>query len=338
MSVNFVTGATGIIGSHVVLKLLEAGQTVIAGKQKNSSVEAVEKLFSYYTSESKHLFDKIKWVDIDVCDIFSIDEVLNGVTQVYHCAGYVSFDKRNREKLFKINEGGTANVVNACLSKEVPLCHVSSIVTINNLDYKTDLTEEVFWKASGKESDYAISKYNAEREVWRGIEEGLKAVIVNPGVVLSPGYWNQSSSRIFSTCYKGNLFYTLGNAGLVSANDVAKIMIRLSEEKQYANRYIVIEGNYTFKELFAQVQHNFGKSKPKINASKTLLQLGRIADGISSKLKGTEPALTKSIINSALNKQRLSNNKIRRTLNYEFEPVNRVIERVCSIYLDHKGK
>ncbi|MGZ4090066.1 MAG: NAD-dependent epimerase/dehydratase family protein [Bacteroidia bacterium] len=190
---NLVTGATGIIGSHVVLKLLQANKPVVAARQKNSDVAAVEKLFAYYTKESARLFQKIKWVEVDVCDIFSVEEALDGITIVYHCAGYISFDRRNREKLFKINEGGTANVVNACLLKNVTLCHVSSIATINNLDYKDNLDETVFWKTSGRESDYAVSKYNAEREVWRGIEEGLRAVIVNPGVVLSPGFWNQSS-------------------------------------------------------------------------------------------------------------------------------------------------
>ncbi|MBA3663817.1 MAG: NAD-dependent epimerase/dehydratase family protein [Bacteroidetes bacterium] len=334
---NLVTGATGIIGSHVVLKLLEASQPVIACKQSSSDVSRVETLFSYYTSKSKELAQKIKWIEADVCDIFSIEAAMEGVSTVYHCAGYVSFDKRNRQKLFKINETGTANVVNACLERNVALCHVSSIVTINNLDYKNDLTEEIFWKTSGKESDYAISKYNAEREVWRGIEEGLNAVIVNPGVVLSPGFWEQSSSRIFSTCFRGNMFYTLGTAGLISAMDVANAMIKLTDGKHYANRYILVEENYTFKEMFDKIQEAFGKRKPFINASAGVLQIGRVADGILSKFNKREPALTKSIINSALNKQRLSNEKIKKTLGYTFEPINEVIGRICKLYLkEHK--
>jgi nucleoside-diphosphate-sugar epimerase len=336
--VNLVTGATGIIGSHVVLKLLEAGLPVLAGRQKGSDPKRVEQLFAYYTPDYKKLYEKIKWIEIDVRDLFSIEEALEGVSHVYHCAGYVSFDKRKRKKLFQINEGGTANIVNACLLKKVSLCHVSSVVTINNLDYKTELHEEVFWKTSGKESDYAISKYNAEREVWRGIEEGLNAVIVNPGVVLSPGFWNQSSSRIFSTCYKGNLFYTMGTAGLVSASDVANIMVQLSEKKQYANRYILIEGNYSYKELFDAIQENFGRAKPKINATRFVLQLGRIADGIVSSFTKSEPALTKAIINSALNKQCLSNQKIIKTLGYKFEPMATVIPRVCSFYTSDARK
>jgi dihydroflavonol-4-reductase len=328
---NLITGATGIIGSHTVLRLLQAGKPVIACRQKGSDISKVEKLFSFY--QSPDLFEKIQWADVDVCDIFSIEEALEGVHTVYHCAGYVSFNKRDRKKLFKINETGTANVVNACIDKNIVLCHVSSIATINNLDYKSRLTESVFWKTSGRESDYAISKYNAEREVWRGIEEGLKAVIVNPGLVLSPGFWDQSSSRIFSTCYKGNLYYTLGNVGLVSANDVAAAMIQLTEGKHFANRYILIEGNYSFKDLFCQVQRNFGKKEPSINASAGMLKLAWIINAVSSKFTKKEPALTKSIISSALNRQQLSNEKVIQTLGYAFEPIPRVISQICSFYL-----
>lgn len=331
---NLVTGATGILGSHILLKLLLEQKPVMALKQKNSDIQKVKRLFSYYTKDADSLFEKIKWIEGNVCDIFSFEEALEEAAAVFHCAGFVSFDKRERKKLFTINEQGTANVVNACLRKNIPLCHVSSIATLHNLDYNSELTEEVFWKRSGRESDYAISKYNAEREVWRGIEEGLKAVIVNPGVILSPGFWNQSSSKMFTTCHKGNLFYTDGNAGYVAAEDVADAMIRLMEKRLYGNRYILVEGNYTFKNIFDQIQSGFNKTKPFINASRFTLHLGRIADGIVSGITGRERVLTKALINSALNRQTLSNKKIKATINMEFQPVNHVISRICGIYLE----
>jgi nucleoside-diphosphate-sugar epimerase len=333
---NLVTGATGIIGSHVVLKLLQDGKPVVAGRQTGSDINKVKQLSAYYNAQE--LFNKIKWANIDVCDIFSIEEAMEDVSTVYHCAGYVSFDKRNREKLFKLNESGTANVVNVCLEKGVVLCHVSSIGTINNLDYTAPLNEAVFWKKSGRESDYAISKYNAEREVWRGIEEGLKAVIVNPAVVLAPGFWDQSSSRVFTTCFKGNKFYTLGNVGLVSARDVADCMIQLTERKHYANRYILVENNYRFKDLFDMIQSGFGKPLPGIRASRSLLIIGSWADGILSKLRGKEPALTKALVQSALNKQTLSNAKIRETLGFHFEPIPALIGKICNFYLQDRKK
>jgi nucleoside-diphosphate-sugar epimerase len=334
---NLVTGATGIIGSHVVLELLKRGQPVVACHQKNSDLEKVRKLFSYYGPENDHLFAKIKWVLVDVRDVFSIEETLEGISTVYHCAGFVSFNKKDKKKLTVLNETGTANVVTACLTKKnVALCHVSSIGVINNLDHTEALHEGVFWKTSGKESDYAISKYNAERQVWRGIEEGLEAIIVNPGVVLSPGFWDQSSSRLFETCYKGSPFYTNGTTGYVAASDVAACMIDLMEMRLYANRYILVENNYSFRHIFNLIHKNFGKPEPAYEASKALLQVGKWFYGFVSFFTARDPKITAALINSAFNKQTYSNAKVKQALNRPFKAIDETIALICKSYLNEK--
>lgn len=337
---NLVIGATGILGAHVVLQLLQNNQAVIAGKQKTSDLKKVEKLFSYYDPNYKQFFEKIKWVDIDVTDVYSIEEALEGITSVYNCSGFVSFNKADRKKLFQINEGGAANVVNACLQKNIAaLCHVSSIATVNNLDYIVPLNESVFWKSSGKESDYAISKHNGEREVWRGIEEGLNAVIVNPGVILSSGFWDQSSSQLFNVCYKGNKFYTDGKAGYIAAQDVAACMITLVEQRLFANRYILIEENYSFKEILSLIQTQLNQPKPSINAGKNLLNLARIMDAFICMFSGKPCRITKPVIHAGLNKQVFSNAKIKAVFLKGFIPVNQAIEKICKDFLaDKKGK
>lgn len=336
---NLVTGATGIVGSHVVLALLQNNQPVIACKQKNSNTKRVEDLFAYYSPDYKILFERIKWVDVDICDIFSIEEALANVTNVYHCAGFVSFNPKDRKKLLAINETGTKNVVDACLHKGIrALCHVSSIGTIHNLDYRQILTEEVFWKKSGKESDYAVSKYNAEREVWRGVEEGLNAVIVNPGVILAPGFWNQSSSRLFDSSYKGNKFYTNGFGSYIAATDVAKVMIRLVNEGVFGQRFILVENNYTFHNILSHIQTSFGKPAPGINASESLLAIARVLEGFTSFFTGKERKITKALSNSAFNKQLFSNQKVKTALNIEFRPTHEVIKEICNYYLSLKAK
>jgi len=328
---NLVTGATGIIGSHVVLKLLQDNKPVIACKQKNSDLRKVEKLYTFYGQ--KHLFEKITWKEVDVCEVFSIEEALEGISTVYNCAGFVSFNKKDRKKLFRINETGTSNVITACFEKKIQaLCHVSSIATLNNLDHKEPLHENVFWKTNGKESDYALSKYNAEREVWRAMEEGLNAVIVNPGLVLSPGFWDQSSSRLFDTCSRGNMFYTSGSAGYISAKDTAAIMIELTEKKHFANRYILVENNYSFKNILDLVSVNLGKSKTSIKANRFILQSGRFCDFFRSKLTGKEQVLTKAVINSALNNQTYLNTKVKEALGYNFMPIEAEIIEICRFF------
>jgi len=337
--VNLVTGATGILGSHMLLELLLNGEEVVACKQENSNVLQVEKLFSYYVSDFKTLFLKIKWVVVDIRDIFSIEVALEGIHTVYHCAGLVSFDKKDKKKLYEINVQGTANIVNACLSKKTAaLCHVSSIGAINNADYKLPLHEGVFWKTSGRESDYAISKYNGEREVWRGVEEGLSAVIVNPGVILSPGFWTQSSSRIVETCYNGNRFYTSGVTGYIAAGDVSKIMYALINMRKFHNRYVLIENNYSFKHIFDCIHSGLKKPVPSFKVSKTLMQLAGYINGFVSLFTGKPPRINKSIINAAFNQQSYTNKKIRETLNFNFIPVDLAIDQICKHYLFEKLK
>lgn len=336
---NLVTGATGILGSHVVLSLLQNNQPVVACKQSTSDVKKLLELFSFYTKDYKQLFEKIQWRDVDIRDIFSVEEALEGITQVYHCAGFVSFNANDRKKLRDINELGTKNIVDACLYKAVSgLCHVSSVATINNLDYTLPLTEEVFWKTSGKESDYAISKYNAEREVWRGIEEGLNAVIVNPGVILSPGFWGQSSSRLFETCYKGNRFYTDGLASYVSAKDVAESMVQLMSKQLFNNRYILIEDNYTYKDVLGWIQSDFKKAVPVYNTPKLALNLARWLEPIFTLFTRKERQLSKPIIHAAFNKQIFSNTKIKEALGFKFSSTRLVIEQMCRYHNNSSSK
>jgi len=335
---NIVTGATGIVGSHVLLALLQDNQEVIACKQKQSNTQNVKKLFACYTSESDVLFNKIKWVDIDLKDQFSLEDAFEGADCVYHCAGFVSFNSFEKKQLMEINVNGTQNVVNACLTKKVDtLCYVSSLATLHNLDAKTAINESVFWKTSGKESDYAFSKYKAELEAWRGVEEGLKTVIVNPGVVLSPIFWNQSSARMFNTCYKGNKFYPPGNTGYVAARDVAACMLQLVKHQQFGQRFILIEGNYSFKTIFTHIQKAFNKRPPSIQTSKLVLKLGWFVESILAFITDRPAILTKALINSALNKQEYSNQKIKHTLAYQFEPSLKCIDMICLEYLKDRG-
>ncbi len=335
---NLITGATGLVGAHLALQLLQQHKPVTAVKRAESDISKTKKLFSYYTTDSEALFNQIKWVNADVTDIYSILEALEGIETVYHCAGYVSFNEKDKKQMHAVNAIGTANVVNACLEKNIKaLCHVSSIATLQNPDITKNIDESVYWKASPRASDYAISKYNGEREVWRGIEEGLKAVIVNPGLVIGPGFWNQSSGKLISTCYKGTPFYTNGSSASVSATDTAACMIRLVELKQFDKRFVLTAHNYTFKELLSLIHKAFGKKEPSMEAGKTLLKLGMWLDALRYKLTGKEQVITRATVTAGLEKNTFTNKRIKETLRIEFEPLAETIQFVCNAYLkDHK--
>ena len=328
-----ITGATGTIGAHVALKLVQQNNEVICIKRAGSDINKTKKIFSYYTSDYEKLFNKIKWVDADICDIFSLLDVLDGVETVYHCAGLVTFNGKREKELFKINVEGTANIVNACLEKSVKaLCHVSSIATIHNPDITLNINESVYWKSSPNVGNYAISKYNAEREVWRGIEEGLNAVIVNPAIVLSPGLWNQSSGKLFDMCYKELSFYTNGAGAIVDVNDVADCMIKLVEKKLFNNRFILIENNYTYKEILSKIHIEFGKKVPRYLATKPLLILADIAESIRCSFSKKEPVITKEAARASLDSNTYSNSKIKTALQFSFKSFDESLKFICNCY------
>lgn len=282
---------------------------------------------------------KVRWVDLDLNDVFSIEAALEGVDTVYHCAGFVSFNRNHRRQLMEVNHEGTRRLVDACIHKKIgAFCHVSSLATLHNLEHTGLLNEQVFWKKSGKESDYAVSKYNAEREVWRAIEEGLNAVIVNPGVVLSPGFWDQSSSTIFKTCYKGNLFYPPGNTAYVHAADVAYCMVSLTEKQRFGERFLLLENNYTFRQIFSLIQVAFHKKPPSVRAGRFVLTVGWMAEAILAFFTGRSAVITRAIINSALNTQLYSNQKIKEALNLEFISTGKAIEEICMAYEKEHGR
>lgn len=331
---NLITGATGLVGAHVALKLLQQGKSVVAIKRVGSDVLKTKKLFSYYTSEFENLFNKIKWVDADISDIYSLLDVLDGIDSVYHCAGFVSFNSKDKRQIHSINTQGTANVVNACLEKKTKaLCYVSSIATLQNPDIVKNIDESVYWKSSPSASDYAISKYNGEREVWRGMEEGLNAVIVNPGIILGPGFWHQSSGKLIETCYKGNPFYTEGSSATVDAKDVAACMIKLYEEKHFGKRFVLIENNYSYKEILSKINKALGKKAPYISAGKPLLILATWLDKFRCLFTGKQPIITKQTITSSLEKNTFNNARVKQAINYQFTSLNETVVFVCNAFL-----
>lgn len=331
---NLVTGASGLLGTHVLFALLKQGKTVVATKRPTSDISEVERVFSYYASNYKELFKKIIWRDVDFNDVIGLDETLKDITCVYHCAALVSLNNGDRNQLLKTNTEGTANLVNACLNNKIEaFCFVSSIAVLQNPDVKGDLDETVFWKSKPNQNVYSLSKYLAEQEVWRGIEEGLNAVIVNPGVIVGPGNWDRGTGKLFSVSYKGVLFYTEGMNGFIDVNDVAGIMISLMDKKIFGERFVLVENNYSFKYILDNIHKALDKSPPKINAGKAFLNLGRILTFLLPK----DLKINASMIDTLLSKTTYSNNKIRKYLDYKYTPIQDCIRFTANVYKKYRA-
>lgn len=320
-----------MVGAHLLLNLAENETAIRAIYRSPKGIEKTKSLFKRYQKE--HLFSNIEWLQADIIDVPSLEIAFKNINYVYHCAGFISYDPNDENLLRKINIEGTANVVNFCLAYQIKkLCHVSSIAALGDLaSHETEITEETEWNPESPHSDYAISKYGAEMEIWRGQQEGLNVVIVNPGVIFGAGFWNQGSGLFFSSIKKGFPFYTNGSTGYVGVNDVVKIMVQLMNSDIVGERFTLMSENLSFKEVIFKIAENLHAKKPKIDAKPWMTSLAWRLDWFVSNFFGTKRRLSKYTANSMHSSDFISNVKIKKALNFEFQSIDDVVKEVVSV-------
>jgi nucleoside-diphosphate-sugar epimerase len=331
----FVTGGTGLVGAHLLFELTSSGKNVKALKRETSNLEQVLKTFSCYSETPDKLFQMIEWIDGDILDYFSLENILSGVTGIYHCAAIVSFDPKERKKMIANNVEGTANIVNAAIENGVKkICHVSSIAALGRLENGQLVTEETNWVPSKKISGYSESKFFSEAEIWRGIEEGLDAVIVNPSIIFGPANWETGSAKMFKTIWDGMKFYTKGITGFVDVRDVVKAMVLLMEEKNFGTaknqRYLLNAENLSYQDVFFQIADALEKPRPKYFASNLLLQfVWRAAKSVS--LLTRKPALiTRETVANSNVIYKFDGSKITRQFNFGYRPISETIQQTAA--------
>ena len=328
-----VTGASGLLGSHLILALLKNGYQVKALATAETSKNKALQTFKAYNADEV-LFNKVTWCFGNITDSEFLFEILEGVDYVYHCAAVVSFSPKDIENMNHINVKGTEALVNMCLLRKIKkFCHVSSVAALGKNTDSDVITEETHFVNSPQNSNYGISKYNAEREVWRASEEGLQVVIVNPSVILGPGDWLTGSSNMFSSAYKGLKYFSDGVTGFVDVRDVAAIMIKLMESNINHQRFIVCAENLPYSEVFNQIHDNFGKKRPSIKASIFLAAIVWRIEKIKALLTNTNPLITRETVIAAFQKVHFSNQKVKTALKHEFIPIKKSLETICKIYL-----
>jgi len=321
-----VTGGTGFIGAYIIKELVEKGYAVRAIRRSN-------KLPFFISTD---ILNKVEWVSGDVLDVISLNEAMQDVDAVIHSAAVVSFDKRDRAQMYNTNVDGTANVVNLSLENGIKkLVHISSISALGRTATGEKVDEEKKWLNSKLNSHYGISKNKAEMEVWRGMGEGLDAVIINPSTVLGFGNWHDSSCAIFKNSYKGFPWYTRGVNGFVAVEDVAKIAVLLMESNITEERFIINHENWEFRKLFDVIADGFRKKHPKWEATPFLSSIAWRVERIKSFLKNAKPLLTKETARIALSKTYWQNDKILKALpGFSFMALESSITKACKNYAD----
>lgn len=329
-----VTGGTGLVGAHLLYDLAKTGKKVRALKRASSSITNVEKTFGYYHNHPHELLKLVEWVEGDVTDVYSLLEAMEDVTDVYHSAAMISFDPRDHAMMEKINIEGTANMVNAALDKNIrKFCHVSSVAAIGRPEHPQTITEKLVWKNSPGNSRYSISKYGAEREVWRGAEEGLNTVIVNPGIIIGPGNWITGSTAMFNVAYKGLKYFTEGVCGFVDVRDVTKAMIQLMESDITSERFILTSENLSYRNFLSLLHAEMRRPAPSVKAGKFMTGIAWRAEKLRSVFTGAKPLITRETVTAAHEESYFSNEKIRKMLSFDFIPVERSLKDTSHHYI-----
>ncbi|MBU3659334.1 MAG: NAD-dependent epimerase/dehydratase family protein [Flavobacteriales bacterium] len=324
-----VTGATGLLGSHLLYELISNGESCVALCHSKSKILQVTDLFKFYNpTKADEYLKKITWKEGDLLDIFFLKELFNGITHVYHCAAKVSFFKADFSECMRQNREATANVVNFCLKYKVEkLCYVSSTAAIGN-NPKGLTTESDKWEIEDNNSGYSISKFSAEKEVWRGIEEGLSAVIINPCVILGPGNWESGSLSIFKTGKKGLLFYPSGSNATVDARDVAFCMRHLMNSNIQSERFLCVGTNQSFKDLFTNVCSIMKSSIPKYQAPKSIALFFATILEFFSRFSGKKSGLSVETVHSAYKNISYDVSKIKVAVPVKFKTLQETVENV----------
>jgi len=324
-----VTGATGLLGSHLLYELISKGESCVALCHSKTKINQVETLFRYYNpAQATHFLAQITWKEGDLLDLFFLKELFKSITSVYHCAAKVSFFKSDFTECMRQNREVTANVVNLCLKYKVEkLCYVSSTAAIGNNPLGAS-TEKDNWEADANNSGYSVSKFSAEKEVWRGIEEGLNAVMINPCVILGPGNWNSGSLSIFKAGSNGLLFYPSGSNATVDARDVAFCMRELMHSEIQSERYLCVGTNQSFKELFTTICTKMGTKTPKYKAPKSLALVIGFFTEFFSRFTGKRNGLSLETVYSAYKNISYEVSKIKVVIPIQFHTLEETIENV----------
>jgi dihydroflavonol-4-reductase len=271
-------------------------------------------------------------IKCDILDTSALEEAMQDVIQLYHCAGVVSFNKKTADQLLKINIEGTANIVNAALDAGVKkMVHVSSVSALGRIRQNEKITEAMMWTEETSNSIYGKSKYLGELEVWRGIGEGLEAVIVNPSIILGGNDWSKGSSEIFRSAYNEFPWYTEGVTGVVDVKDVARAMILLMNSEINKERFILNAENLSYKEIFTGIANCFGKKIPQKKVTPFIASIVWRWEAIKSTFTGKNALLTKETARTALTKVYFDNSKFLNAMPaFQFTPINETIANTCA--------
>lgn len=331
-----VSGASGLVGTAILNQLLSSPSPKIRAlyRHRQSKTRALKNLARSHPPEK---LAHIEWFQVDINKVPRLNDAFDGVKEVYHCAGYIAGDENEAEITRKINMEGTANMINLALNRGVEkFCHTSSIAALGSEIGNRTIDENSPRNNDKAYSSYALSKFGAEMEAWRGSEEGLNVIIVNPGVIIGAGNWHTGSGQFFSRIDKGFNYHLPKVSGFVGGDDVAEAMVSLMKENCFGRRYILVAENASLKQVMTRVAKALHKKPPQRALKPWMISIAWMAQSVGSLLWNGKKEFTRDSISSLFDREYYSSKRIEEELNFRFQPMDRVIADTAEIYKAQK--
>lgn len=310
-----ITGGAGLVGNELINQLLAQGKKVRV-------------IYNHTKIEAKQ---NVEIVQCDILDVVKLEEIMQGVTEVYHCAALVSFAPNDAQKLFKTNVEGTANIVNVSLLAGVrKLVFVSSVAALGRLREGQVVNETMQWTAETSNSIYGQSKYLAELEVWRGAAEGLEVAVVCPSIILGYSDWNSGSTKLFKSVYDGFPWYSTGTSGFVDVADVATSMVLLMDSNITNEKFILAAANVSYQYVINNIAKGFNKKEPAKKVTPFLAAITWRLEAIKSFFTNASPLITKETAATALTNIEYDNSKLLNAFpNFSYKKIEDTIAETC---------
>lgn len=321
-----VTGASGFLGAHLCFALLKKGYLVRALVKKNEDYSRIIHYQQFYSDvNTQNLTVATGFLE----DVDSLIGAFQGVDTVFHCAALVGFRKTDHEKLMEINHKGTENVVNACLFSGVKnIVHTSSVAALGRVKDQNCIDENSEWVDSPLNTSYAVSKHLAETEIWRGVEEGLNASIINPGIILGPCFSKSGTGIIYERARKGSRLYPPGSNGFVGVTDVADMMVSVFEEQLWGMRFVAVAENLSYKQVLEMFADGYKKPKPNIAIPGALIVFGSVVLGFFESLNIHTPWPAEGLISTG-SKNLYKPFNYKQLKNFHFTQIGTIIRNSC---------
>lgn len=334
-----VTGATGLVGSHLLYELCRNNKKVRALYRNKSRIEKVKHVFDYYSEDSLELFSQIEWHAADLLQKNDLKRALKNCNQIYHCAAIVSFNPQKREETVQLNLQMTKNIVDAAIENSVfDFCHVSSIATLGRLGLDDMVDETVLFNHADSHSAYSIGKFKAEEYVLAAQERGLRSLIVKPSVIIGPGWWEEGSGKFFSQVYKSMPFYTGGKTAFVDVRDVAQAMVTLMINNNRNDSFIISSENMTYRDFFLKIALSLNKKPPHVKIPTFVSEMVWPIAELVAYVSGKEPILNRYTARTSQKSNQFSGKKLEKTLNFKYREIDTSILEFGALFLKDINK